>query len=343
MGKIRPIIAQIGGKVFDTIHLGIPNGNTYTKAYLKARSNLSTETERKAIKKGRDYDHVIDLRYIDVPALLHVNNVHDWKAGDKFEFIGAGSLGLSEIVGYVREIYLMDAPECDIMRIDPAGDLEGSFVPWCRENVRVSGKQCVQLESPTKSFREVSQRRFETIYWGRGDTQNKAYDKTGERIWMLQKKRRKMTREERSAISLEDHFFREYGYPIFKPVTRFECRVGGRQSGEVYGISKLGEIEKYAFIDPFERWEFPEQAHNKDPGRIPRGMDIFSIMYLRDLVERDGLTNARNAMMRAWGTGSSFYRRYNAILPLLLDLGTGLGREQVRKAYVESTLKQLAA
>ena len=325
--------------MMDTVVLETPSKAPYTNLIARTLPKL----EKKAVRVGRDYSQVIDCRYFDVPVLFHVGNRYDPKRGDKFEFIGAGGLTLREMVGFLREILLLDAEDCGVMRLDTTADLEGNWVPWCRENVRVRCKQRVQHESPSKTFRDVSQRCFETVYWGSRRGQNTAYDKTGERRDSLQKERRKMTREEREAISLEAQFEREYGYSIFTPITRFERRMTAREAGKAYGIHKLGEIKKALFIDPFEHWQFPERVHARAPGRIPRGLDEFTIRYLQGYVAEHGLTNARNEMMRVWGQGSAFYRKYQAIAPLLILPEKGVTGEQVRKAYLESTLKQIAA
>lgn len=333
--------------MIDTLHLEIPWGSGYKKSFATAMSRLSAETERKMIRQGRDYSYVRDLRYLDIPALQHVANRHSRKAGDKFEFIGAGGLNLSQMMGYIQEVYSTDVEECNVMRMDPAADLEGAFVPFCREHVRVAGKQAYDAHTPERSYREHSMRLAETVYWGKMPHQTKAYDKTGERTAQLQAIRRKMTGAEREALSLEVHFEQAYGYSIFKSVTRFERSLGARESAKVFGIEKLGEMKKAPFVDPFEKMQFPEQAHVKGSGRIPRGLDEFTILYLRDLVKRDGIVLARNEMIRTWsaaggGSRAAFYRRWNAVLPLLLPLDEdGLRREQVTKAYVASTLQQI--
>ena len=36
-------------------------------------------------------------------------------------------------------------------------------------------------------------------------------------------------------------------------------------------------MKRAPFIDPFEKMQFPEHAHAKGPGRIPRGLDEFTI------------------------------------------------------------------
>jgi hypothetical protein len=333
--------------LIDTLHLEIPPGSGYKKSFAEAMSRLSPETERRMLRQGRDYSYVRDLRYLDIPALQHVANRHSPKAGDKFEFIGAGSLNLSQMTGYIQEIYSTEVADCSVMRMDAAADLEGSFVAFCRENVRVAGKQAYEAYTPERSYREHSMRLAETIYWGKMPHQTKAYDKTGERTAQLQAIRRKMTRAEREEISLEAHFEKVYGYPIFRAVTRIERSLGARESAKAFGIERLEDIKKAPFIDPFEKMQFPEQAHAKGVGRIPRGMTEEAILYLRDLVQRDGIVLARNAMIRSWGAGgggstATFYRRWNAILPLLLPTAEdGLRREQIRKAYVGSTLQQI--
>lgn len=308
-------------------------------------ANLSTETLKKAIRKGRDYSQVIDLRYLDIPALQHVANIYDRDLGDKFEFIEAGSLKVSQMVGYLREVYQTDAEECSMMRVDLTGDLPGNLVPWCRDHVRVAKKQCVRDHGKTLADFgqvEISMRRAETVYWGKKPHQTRVYDKTGERIYALHKKLNQMQRDERNAITLGAHFEAEYGYPMQSQITRFERQLGARESGKAFGMDKLGEISKAVFLNPFESMEFPLQC---EPAKIPKTLAGFEVEYFRGLVQRDGLTNARNAMFRAWGE-KAFYRYYKRILPLLFDSGElvqGPTRERIRKAYVESTLKQLAA
>ena len=120
---------------------------------------------------------------------------------------------------YVREVYSTDAEECNVMRMDPAADVEGAFVSWCRENVRVGRKQAYDTFTPERSYREHSMRLAETVYWGKMPHQTKAYDKTGERTAQLQSIRRKMTNAEREALSLEIHFQQVYGYSNLKSVT----------------------------------------------------------------------------------------------------------------------------
>lgn len=283
-----------------------------------------------------------------------MTNLRNEKGGDKIEFIGAGSLGVGEMAGYIKEVYKTDANECDIMRLDATGDIEGSWVPWCRDNVRVKGKQCYQEETPgSDSTRKYGRHTAETIYWGKGSRQITVYDKTGQRRAQLMQERSKMLREEkanlrlnggptREGMSLELHFQQKFGYSIFEQKTRFERRMGGREIATAFDIPKFGNIQKAAFIDPYEQMQFPEQNLDGWDEWEPKELEFFALQYLIDFKERHGLTFMRNEVFRKLPR-SSAYKWLKKISPYLMPTGTGPTREMVRKAYVASTLIQLAA
>ena len=195
------------------------------------------------------------------------------------------------MAGYIHEIYKTDVDECDIMRLDGAGDLEGAHVPWCRYNVRVKGKQCYQEETPgSDAIRHVSRNKAETIYWGRSPRQTTVYDKTGQRRYELVKERSKIFRGQKNSLpqwgaptqqgmSLEQRFLQRYGYEMTVPITRFERRMGAREIAPAFDIPKFGNIQKTAFINPFETMQFPEHALEKWTGRELKGKDYCVVQY----------------------------------------------------------------
>jgi hypothetical protein len=344
--------------MFDTLHLEIPKGSGYRRTFLNALDKLTPETERKAINnQGREYSKRIDLRYLDIPALLHVTNLRNKKGGDKIEFIGAGGLGVGQMAGYIHEVYKTDVDECSIMRLDATADIDGAWVDWARRNVRVMGKQCYQEETPgnrTETFRGFSRNAAETIYWGRGSRQTIVYDKTGERRYQLQKKTGATLRKQKDnlplgggptqhGMKLAQMFEQEYGYPITEDVTRFERRCGAREFGKVFDIPKFGNIQKAAFIDPFDQMQFPEQTLDRFVEKELRGVEILALYHLKDYHAIHGWAFTRNHVFKKFKSRVTAYRFLNKIEAYLMPTGTGPTREQVRKAYVASTLIQLAA
>jgi hypothetical protein len=338
-----------GPFLFDTLHLEIPRGSVYQNPYLRVLEAMSPETKAKAIRgPGREYSHTVNLDYLlDIPALLHVTNLRARAGKDcsKLEFFRASTLGVQQMAGYVKEIYKTNVDECAIMRVDTTGDLDGAYVPWCRENVRVNGKQCYQEETPgAPGVRSFGRNPAETIYWGRGSRQFIVYDKTGERRYSLMKERAKLTREEREAVSLEDAFQAKYGLSIFAPVTRFERRMGGREIAKAFKIERFGEIQKAAFIDPFDRMMFPENyLEDWDECELIDGWDVAMVDYLNRYREKHGLTFMRYRAARMLGSRATAYRWLKKFSPYLMPTGTGPTRKEVTNAYLQSTLKQLAA
>jgi hypothetical protein len=341
--------------LFDTLHLAIPKNSCYQRSYTEWLDRLTSEQRVQAIRaSGREYSHIVDLRYFNIPALLHVTNLRNKDSGDKFEFIGAGELGVGTMACYIHEVYKTDVDECDIMRLDAAGDLEGAYVPWCRDNVRVQGKQCYQEETPgSDAIRRLSRNKAETIYWGKSPRETTVYDKTGKRRHDLVKERSKIFRGQRNSLpqwgaptqqgmSLEQHFLQRYGYEITVPITRFERRMGAREIAPAFDIPKFGNIQKAAFINPFETMQFPQQALEKWTGRELKGKDYLAVQYLLGYKERHGWEFTRNEIFRRLGRQSAyrFLRNYEAFL---LPMGAGPTQEDVRRAYLSSTLLQLAA
>ncbi len=118
--------------------------------------------------------------------------------------------------------------------------------------------------------------------------------------------------------------------------------MGAREIAPAFDIPKFGNIQKTAFINPFEAMQFPEHALEKWTGRELKGKDYCVVQYFLDFKERHGWEFTRNEIFRRLGRqgGYRFLRNYEAYL---LPMGTGPTQEDVRKAYLSSTLLQLAA
>jgi hypothetical protein len=340
--------------VFDTVHLEIPKGSPYRRSFTKALDGLPPETARRVINRGREYSKTINLECLEIPALLHVTNLRNKEGGDKFEFFGAGTLGVGQMANFIHEVYRTDVDECDIMRLDATADIDGAWVPWFRDHVRVMGKQCYQEETPgSDSQRKFSKHLAETIYWGRGTRETIVYDKTGERLAQLKTLRRRMFRAQKNSLpqwggptqldmSLDVHFEQHYGYRIFEPKTRVERRMGGREIAKAFHIPKFGDIQKAAFINPYNRMQFPEIIQEKWTECNLDGKNYFMVQFLREYKERHGWQFARNEIFRRLGRQRA-YRWLRNFEPYLLPTGKGPTQEDVRKAYLSSTLQQLAA
>jgi hypothetical protein len=280
-----------------------------------------------------------------IPALLHVAHIFDPKAPDKLEFIGAGELNVSEMESYIEEIFAVDVGYCEPMRLDFTADIRGSWVSWCRDNIRVRAKRRYQEETPTLVDRCVEKNFAQTIYWGKsGSDQHTAYDKTGQRRNLLMIARGKMTSEDRAKIGVEEHFQQEYGYSIFEQFTRFERRVVGKANIKTIGLRSFTDLEKTPFIKPFGKMVFPEEVMKKNEQmQLPKGINSFLIDHFKDILRRQGINAVRYEMHQLWPCKRTFYRHYNALLPFVLKGETGPTIEQITKAWMESTLLQVGS
>jgi hypothetical protein len=143
-------------------------------------------------------------------------------------------------------------------------------------------------------------------------------------------------------MSLEQHFFQRYGYEMSLDKTRFERRMGAREIASAFDIPKFGNIQRAAFINPYDKMQFPERALEKWTERELTGKDYFVVQYLLEYIERHGWEFARNEIIRRFGRQRA-YRWLRDFEVYLLPTGTGPTQEDVRKAYLSSTLQQLAA
>ena len=273
------------------------------------------------------------------------------KGGDKIEILQTGEKRVSEMVGWVREIYDFDVADARIFRLDLTADVLNVPVDWFRRHVRVALKQLHRTYLTVGL--EISKRQAETVVAGKRPKQHKVYNKTLQREQeLLPAHNRK-----RKAQGLPPETFLEvFGYDPSIRVSRVERQMGEREPATVFGIDYFGDIQRTVNINPFEKMIFPAVAA-PDLGMLG-GEDLMAVLYLRQFMDdiNDGLQNARNQMQRCFGLDvlrdkereaarRRFYRKWKLYEEFLhhSDAADLITPEKLLNEYKATTMVQLAA
>lgn len=332
--------------MFDTLHLITPRGVQYARDFVPILKDL----ERRTIsgKSGgwqttgskQPYRRVANLADYDLPIVLHEDpRFGNKKTGQKLEMIGAGGMGISEMVAAARAVYLFDPSEAEMPRIDCTADVKNVDVMWFRNYVRVRHKRRGREEGRLQKDNTMV---CETYYAGKKPVQVRIYDKTGERIAQLKAQRRGMTPQQRHELSLGEMFFQKYKYPMDQVVTRVEHQLGARRAEKYFGVKCFGEIAQMANKPVFRNMVFPD-LEPADFSRLKRE-DVLIVERLLDVRDRDGLRDAMNHYKRHTAP-ATYWRKKRMFESLLQDSGrdTGVTLESLTEAYRVSSLVQLAA
>lgn len=340
--------------MLDTCHLETPRIVQYSKAFLPAlEQSLTTEWYPK-IWKDRSigpYARVGNFEKLGIPLLLHTLPRFGKANGDKIEIMQAGDKRISEMVGWVREVYDYDVADSAILRLDLTADTKMAPVDWFRRHVRIAMKQTHRTH--LTAALEVSKREAETIYGGIAPCQYRIYNKTlhrHDRLLVEHNRKRKID-------GLGKQTFEEvFGYDPCLMVTRVERQMGAREPAKAFGIKFFGEINVAANIDPFTNMIFPH-VRKPDFGAL-KPLEAMAVSYLRGFMDEanDGLQNARNQMKRFYMREArtereretarrTFNRKWAQLSAYLHDSDQAyqLTRERLTDEYKATTMVQLAA
>lgn len=299
--------------------VGTPRGVEYTRNFARiVQLSHTPEWSNKVWRAGgKTYDRRGDFREIsdgELPVIIHQGNRFNRKAGDKVELIETGPMTVLDMVSIVQSLYQADALEHTVMRLDLAADVPGLPVQWWRNNTYVGSKQVMR----EWAVANVSSRRAETLTAGNKPNQIRIYDKTRHRRVLLNKELRRLSKADRHlGMSFEDR----WGYSETDVVTRVERQIGGKSALERFGFTKVGYLYKVDDAEPFNRMVFPR--YNE---KMLKGEDAFVRLnpeqrvmanYLRGIVERDGLTHARNHLFNMCKQRTQFYRLWKRYRPLI--------------------------
>lgn len=338
--------------MLDTCHLETPRIVQYSKVFLPAlEQSLTTEWRPKIWREKSvgPYGIVGNFEKLGIPLIIH-QRPRNPTGGDKIEILQAGEKRVSEMVGWVREVYDFDVSDARIMRLDMTADVKRVPVNWFRRHVRIALKQAHRTYL-TASL-EISKRGSETIYGGIAPHQYRIYNKTLHRLHVLLKKHN----EKRKSEGLPPETFEEvFCYDQSLMITRVERQMGAREPSIVFGIDCFGEINAAANIDPFTNMIFPSYSPSLDS---LDGTDLMAVLYLKQFMDEanDGLQNARNEMRTCFEklarndkerevARRKFYRKWKLYENLLhnSDQGHLLNRQQLVNEYQVTTMMQLAA
>jgi hypothetical protein len=324
--------------LIDKLDTAIHRQAEYTKNFVKVvELSYTPEWRGKVWTNGGHYQRRGDFREIsggELPVILHQHNMHDYKADDKIELIETGILTLAEMNETVRSIYKVEPLENRVMRLDLAADTQAVSVDWFRTNTYVHRKQ----EARAWMECDLSARRAQTLMSGKKPNQLRIYDKTGHRKVLLARELRRMTKEERPfAMAFEER----WGYDPGTMITRVERQIGGAGVGR-FGFTRVGNLYKLSFTDPFEQICFAEDVPAERRERRLTLKDKIIIDHLKEMASSKGLQHTRDYMFAASKNRCQFYRAWDKYKGFVMELGDeNMTREKLHEAFLSSVEAQL--
>lgn len=326
----------------DKLDLEVPQGKRFRPAFARAWNNPEMDSVFKKTTGGL-YLVTADLRDVGIPARLSCGHKHHEKLGPKLEIIGAGEMAFSQWAEVHEEIFEGEAWDDAILRADLTADVRGVPVSdfgramWCKF------KHTTQQEYGEFQHMTTSHSRFaaQTLYYGRKPRQMRFYDKTRHRLQVLLPALHRKQKREGQELST---FAEVYGYEPDVIVTRAERQMGARETAEAWGVGCLGELPRLMKCDPFERLKFTDDAaggRRMEDLEVPtRGM----ILYLRELIERGGIDQARAWLRGEYGTRARAFRKFWAENEhLIVRVNPRVSREFLTQEFRRTLAEQLAA
>jgi hypothetical protein len=244
----------------------------------------------------------------------------------------------------IRAVYDVDPLENRIMRLDAAADLANVEVSWFRDHTEFRGKQT----NREWAVQSITQRTAQTLTTGVKPCQIRIYDKTGHRMKLLALENRRRNKDEQpEPQSFEDR----WGYSPFQKVTRIERQLGVTDLVK-FGYTKIGHLYELPKADPFRQIIFP----NERDFRGIRGSSVIvgggvqltiadqiGILWMKDLVERDGVVNAKARLRALCPLRQSYYERWAKWKEFVLPSGGEqlVTRTQLLQSFRASTIRQV--
>jgi hypothetical protein len=325
----------------DKLNLEVPKTVPFQADFGRAWKDPNND---KIFKKttGGMYLVAGDLRGVGIPARISIGHKYHEKLGPKIEILGAGEMTYSQWREVPEQIFAVDSDEAGILRVDLAADVEGVGVPefgtamWCKF------KHTAQQEFGEYQHLMRRYERFgaQSLYYGRGEDQFKAYNKTLQCEKVLLPKIHKRERAEQCELST---FEEAFGFPRDLILTRVERRLGDRGTTKNWGISNFGEIQRLAKVDPYERLEFAADT-NQDRLRNLSGAALSHVLRLRAQIAMDGVDVTKAELRECFGDRSRAFRKFwQEHAGYLIDSNPLVSREMLTSQYRRSFSLQMAA
>lgn len=334
---------MIGSGGLDKLNLEVPRNVPFRGEFGREwNQDRNDKLFRKAT--GGMYLVTGDLRGVGIPARISIGHKHHEKLGPKVEILGAGEMHYTRWRETVEQIFDFDIDDADILRVDLAADQEGVTVPefgtmmWCKH--KHTGQREYGDAETQHLLRSYNRFGAQSLYYGRGESQIKAYNKTLQCAQVLLPRIHAQEKREGRELST---FEEAFGFSQDKILSRIERRMGDRGTTKAWGISQFGEIHRLAKCDPYEQLRFGSDAYGLDRMKELDGARLHHIRSVRAQVERDGIDVTRAGLRECFGKANSFRKWWRENERYLLDVSPKVTREALTEQYRRSFLQQLAA
>jgi hypothetical protein len=334
---------MIGSGGLDKLNLEVPKEVPFRREFAR---EWTQDRNDKVFRKSTGGMYLVtgDLRGVGIPARISIGHKHHEKLGPKVEVLGAGEMHYSQWRETVEQIFDFDADDSQLLRVDLAADQEGMTVPefgtmmWCK--FKHTGQREYGDAETQHMLRSYNRFGAQSLYYGRGESQIKAYNKTLQCAQVLLPRIHAEEKREGRELST---FEQAFGFSRDKILTRVERRMGDRGTTKVWGISQFGDIHRLAKCDPYEQLRFGSDAYGLDRMKELEGGQLLLVKLFRAEIERNGIDRARAHARECFEKANSFrvwWRRYERYL---LDISPKVTREALTEQYKRSFLQQLAA
>src|SRR5438552_639770 len=127
--------------MLDKLDTRIPSVVGFRPVLREVERELRMTGGVQAFKRSEHYRAVGDLRQFGIPAILHLGNKHTPEANHKLELVETGRMSYSEMLVTIERVCDVDPRSLEVMRVDPAADVEGVPVGWFKEHCRAAFKR----------------------------------------------------------------------------------------------------------------------------------------------------------------------------------------------------------
>ena len=322
--------------MIDKADLRVQSGVPFTRQFQKVYE-ASRDAQRSPWKSSRYFVLTADLRDFGYEVRLHMYSALTAKPIHKLEIYDAGEKSYGEMLSLAASIFDCDPGEMGLMRVDLCADVYGTDVGWFKRHTIIQSKQTHREFGSVSPYQTIRKGRAETLYAGVKPNQFRIYNKSEERLvrWKWYVRQLKRDAPELDPTPYEVM----YGHSPDTVITRIERQIAGRDLSRL-GFSNFQSLLAAPSVAPFEKIVFYD-ASDQEPSIDDYGFTTWtSGMYLRSMVQDDGLAAARGFMKDQ--LGRNIYREWKRMQPFLHvpDECIGLDGSTLTTLFQQSTSRQ---
>jgi len=367
------------GSMIDKIEVMLEQGTDFRGPLNQLKSASPFEAFDPLLRPSKYYKSVADIRPFGFDAMLHIEQKR--YGTHKVELFETGKKGMAEIQDTLERIVDCDPGGCRLGRIDLAVDIRDVGLSWFREHAYVQYKQfiCAHAKMVEDETSELGKRIYQTIYFGKGRSRLRIYDKTAERMaYYTLWKRRQVRAAEKALLPVPEFVdVRDWlavELPEVKPeedapaqpdlipgtspaeqkllhfpvVTRVENQFGGRVPEELHTMSEM----RHNVLDfnPFARMKLvrgtviPPGCFDRDAAGEYRFTVKDWCFYMFVNQNWKSLSAAQMwSILNRDRHGKLYLRQMAEFLPIEDDGSPGISEPELYDRYRGSTARQLAA